>query len=196
VVTQLSAGSFAAIYLCVGLAAAVVVMNRPLAWGLGRAAGAGVALVFWPFVLPLAFQSAGLLSGGRGAGLEALGARVVAALRDLGPSQAEAVRVDALLRRLREADQRVAELDEALRSCPPLARPRLTQLRTQQAQEVERGTALLEDLAAQLLVLRFAPAGAREAAHAERLRVEELLASVEALTAAKLTVDASGRRSP
>lgn len=189
---RLTAEYFAALYFFVGFAAAALVVYRPLGWTLSRAAGAGVTLVLWPFVLPLAFQSAALPGGGRGAALDVLGQKVLSAIRALetGAGYGEASRVDALVQRLKEADRRVAELDEALRACPPLARERLTQLRTESSLEVDRGTALLEDLAAQLLVLRFAPAGSREAAQAERLRVEELLASVEALTAAKLTVDA------
>lgn len=187
---MVTASGWAAAYFGVGLLAAVVVRFRPVGCGFGRHADASLAFLFWPFVLPLAFQSAAVGGGGRGAALDALGARVVAASTRLGLGQGEQVRVEALVQRLKEADARVAELDEALRSCPTLARDRLEQLRGQSAREVERGTALLEDLAAQLLVLRFAPAGSREAAQAERLRVEELLASVEALAAAKLTLEA------
>src|SRR5207244_1695807 len=79
--------------------------------------------------------------------------------------------------RLDDERARADELDRELAAAHPSARASLEKMREASRAEYERGLALLEELSAQLTVLRFA---ARGPDRLDRERVEHLLAQVSA----------------
>jgi len=163
-----------------GAAVAVVVQGKRFAGLRGPAAGA-VVLVLWPFVLPaLGGEPVRVLgSTPRQRRIEALAASFGGAARSAGVDLGTAQAIERFVLRLRSGDQRVVELDRALRDAPGSARDKLSQLRAHADHEVEQGCALLEEVVAQLTVLRFTEA--RTSAGREREGVEALLAQIEAL---------------
>jgi hypothetical protein len=89
--------------------------------------------------------------------------------------------LDGFVSRLRANDQRLGDLEAAIREAPPSVRERLVRLRDVTGAEIDQGVGVLEELAAQLTLLRFADLGEPSIAKAERDHIEDLLARIEAL---------------
>lgn len=165
-------------YLTVGCgAAAAVVVQKVRIGSLGGAPAALVVLVLWPFMLPTAFL-AEPLPPPRGAGrIEALTAEVLA---HYGSGDPQRRVVEVFAQRLTHAERRVAELDAAITSAPASVRDELTAMRSDTSGRLDAGCALLEEIGAQLTLLRFVDESEGESS--ERENVEALLSQVEALT--------------
>lgn len=176
-------------YAAVALFAGVVALRG--AATVGRWSGPPAWLmvaVLWPFLLPgLVATPAAVSSVGRGPyseRLAALSRALAAALDDraaaglLGRPRAD---VEDGVRRLEVEVRRLEELDAAIAAALPAAQPRLVALRARaEAQVVER-VRLLEEVAAQLTVLRFVDLSAPDGAREEQQRVEALLVQLDAL---------------
>ena len=187
----------AASYLAAGAGTSIWVLAKHGPSGtLGRTSTAGLALVLWPFLLPVLAGS-----GGEGEGEAAAAAappppdrltEIADRLRkDLARSRAsfdEAAGdergrrlVERFVERLRAEQARLVEMEGALADARPTVRPRLLALRDGTRAELDRGIAVLEEMAAQLTLLRFSDAREGAAARAERTHIEDLLASIEAV---------------
>lgn len=161
----MSAAHLIAVYLGAGVFAWLVVWKQS-----GRRQGV-VLLLLWPFLVPARIASG---SDGR-----------VAALVDSIHRQMNLVgRGDARERRLigdfgtrvEQTRQRLTELDSVLPTAPFHARDRLQRLRDRLAHELEDGLKGLEELQAQLTVLRLAGDTASKGEG-----IDELLARLHAL---------------
>jgi hypothetical protein len=75
-------------------------------------------------------------------------------------------------------------MEAALAGAPASVRERLTRLYEHSVAELELSLGLVEELAAQLTLLRFADLGNPAAVRVERGHVEELLLRIEALAEA------------
>jgi len=180
-------------YLVVGCFAAIVVVVRQAPSGLGRAPTVLLSLVLWPFVLPLSFTPEAAVPVGGPAHRSARAARLDEVARRLEQGWARAghaaqatggrerVGLEGFLSRLRASDRRLGELEEEIAQSPPSVRERLVRLRETTGVEIDQGISLLEELAAQLTLLRFADLGEPTAAKVERDHIEDLLARIEAL---------------
>lgn len=170
---------YALIGLAVGLA--VGVRGIPVG-GLARGSSAIVAAALWPFVAPT------LLPARAGEDPRAIGrgdrlAEIASRLRDdwsrvPSPDPRGRSLLDSFVERLRAEESRIAEMESALAHAPASVLDRLARLRDATRAEVDQGIALLEELDAQLTLLRFSgEAGTRS----ERARVQDLLAQIEAV---------------
>ena len=77
--------------------------------------------------------------------------------------------------RLRAQERRLVEVEAALASAPASVKERLAQLREHSVAELEHSLGLVEELVAQLTLLRFADLGNPSAVNVERGGIEELL---------------------
>ena len=182
-------------YLVAGCFSAIVVLLRqgPAPLGLGRGATGLLAVLLWPFVLPLAFApeaavpvEAPTRKSDRAGRLDEVARRLEQGWARAGhAAQAtegrERIVLEGFLARLRANDRRLAEVEEAISQAPASVRERLQRLRDASAAEIDQGIALLEELAAQLTLLRFADLGEPSTAKVERDHIEDLLARIEAL---------------
>jgi hypothetical protein len=178
-----------AVYLLLGAAAAARALARGTSWPL-----AAVTLLCWPFLLP-APQGGSSREAPRpdtDAGrLTALESALENAWRDaaaLGAGRpAERERIGRFVAHLRSLVARVEEMDRALATAAERVRGPLTQLRTRAAADVGEGLSLLEELVAQLTLLRFSGGPGGEAARHEKDHVEALLARIGALAEVSAT---------
>jgi hypothetical protein len=169
------------LYLGIGLATAAWVALRKEGWAMRVA-----AVPLWPFLLP-ALMGAG--DGERRATpaegrLDEL-ARRVAECWARGPAPSVEGRrerqiLEGFVARLRQTGQRIAEIEGALAQAPERAQAPLRAMATAATAELETGTELLEELLAQLVLLRFA-ASPTAAGLSDRARVEGLLARIESV---------------
>ncbi len=175
------------LYACIGFAVAVVVVLR----GRGKWGSPVIAGVLWPFVLPTLHESAAANAAGGLSDRARRLDRAAAALRVAWAARADSLpgqdgrerdRLDGFIDRLRGLDQRVRELDEAMTDAPPALKEKLDRLRERTCAEFEQGLATLEDLCAQLTLLRFATVGQS----ADRMQLEALLARIAALAEVSL----------
>lgn len=162
----------------------------------GRWAGFLFAVALWPFVLPVVLAPGVAVvprRTGRGALLDEGERRLRAALTEvdvsalLGPDHRGGLR--SFVDRLRADDARLAELEQALADAPAAAAGSLEAVRARLSHRVEQGLLLIDELVAQLTVLRFVDldvedhgagecdAGAGDGRH----QVEELLARMREL---------------
>ncbi|MGC4114622.1 MAG: hypothetical protein QM765_08430 [Myxococcales bacterium] len=184
-------------YLVIGCFSAIVVLVRqaPAPSGLGRGPTGLLAVLLWPFMLPLAFAPEAAVpvdaptsrKTDRAARLDAVARRLEQGWAKAGGTAAAAAEgrertvLEGFLARLRANDRRLAEMDEAIGQSPASVRERLQRLRDATLAEIDQGIALLEELAAQLTLLRFSDLGEPSTAKVERDHIEDLLARIEAL---------------
>lgn len=186
-------------YLGAGLAVAgwAMLLRRGGVAALPAVPSALLAGLLWPFVLPT------MLDGGSGPEvrdpadrISALAARLRAEWARLPaprPGGIEERRMERFVERLRADRQRLEEIGRALEEATPSVRARLERLRERAQSELDRGTSLLEELLAQLTVLRFANAG-ESAARREQVALEDLLAQIEGLLEASGAADGAAER--
>ena len=185
------------VYLVAGCFSAILVVLRPAPMApLGKGTTAALTIVLWPFVLPLAVMSESPVrldgpahKSERAHRLDAVACRLEEGwARVGGAAQATEGRerfvLEGFLARLRGNDHRLVEMEEAIKAAPASVKERLERLRDVTGGEIDRGTSLLEELAAQLTLLRFADMGDPSIARAERDHIEDLLARIEALAEA------------
>jgi hypothetical protein len=181
-----------------GVAAACAFVQKrgnALADRLGQAL---LTLVLWPFLLPV------LLSPGnaslrpergnqseRARRLDDVTGRLEECWRQAAvesswaADQAREHRLlDGFVGRLRAQEKRLLEMEAALASAPASVKERLTRLYEHSTAELEHSIGLVEELTAQLTLLRFSGLGNPSAARVERGHIEELLLRIEALAEA------------
>jgi len=169
-------------YVAIGVAAAIHARIRG-----APALQTASMIALWPFLLPA-------LNGPRttpaqtstdGARLAALEKSLEAAWAEvaaLGAGRAtERERMGRFVSHLRTQVARLEEMDRALTNAADRLRGPLAQLRARTAAEVGEGLVLLEELVAQLTLLRFTGGPGGEAARHEKDHVEALLARIGAL---------------
>lgn len=167
------------VYVVVGAGAAVGVAVS------GRGGGRSLlVLVLWPFLLPAMFlrESPSVPRGDRERDGR-LGA-VSRSLREAfehagGGADRERRVVEAFLARLWAQERDLANLEAALSGAPETVRPRLEDLRDRSRQRIDEGIIMLDEMVAQLTLLRFSGL-ARGGGEEERRRMEDLMARVEA----------------
>jgi exonuclease VII large subunit len=185
-------------YVALGVLAAVVVLVRGPGSPRGRVGQALLTVGLWPFMLPV------LLSPGEAVGCAVQDTRsersrrldeVATRLEDswrqamLGSAWAgEPARehqvLERFIARLRAQERRLKEMEAALAAAPASVKERLQRLYESAAAELEHSIGLVEDLTAQLTLLRFASLSNPAAARVERGHIEELVARIEALAEA------------
>ena len=148
-------------------------------------------LLLWPFLLPAALFAEPLpLRGGHR--LAALGEELrIALARSCGARERELEIVESFIERTIAEERTLSELDEAIASSPQSVRGRLQELRDRTHHRIEAGVAMLEEMLAQLTLLRFSELSLKDGEE-ERRRIEDLLARIEAL--ANLASDEGPRR--
>jgi hypothetical protein len=186
-------------YVVLGAVSAVIVLARRGggAWQ-ARVGQAVVALVLWPFVLPVVLapgqQEASRVTEGRSERarrLDEVACRLEECWRQATVESAWAAEqgrehqiLDRFIMRLRAQQRRIEEMEAALAAAPASVKERLARLHEHAVAELEHSISLVEDLAAQLTLLRFADLGNPSAARVERGHIEELLLRIEALAEA------------
>ncbi len=91
--------------------------------------------------------------------------------------------LDGFVSRLRAQEKRLLEMEAALAHAPASVKERLTRLYEHAAAELEHSIGLVEELTAQLTLLRFSGLG-NPSTRVERGHIEELLLRIEALAEA------------
>ncbi|PTL75241.1 hypothetical protein [Vitiosangium sp. GDMCC 1.1324] len=188
-----------AVYGGLGLVAAVFSLVRKQEGSLANRFGQAVlTLALWPFLLPV------LLSPGdaalrpergdrseRARRLDEVTGRLEECWRQAAVESswaAEQARehrlLDGFVARLRAQERRLMEMEAALARAPASVKERLTRLYEHSATELEHSIGLVEELAAQLTLLRFSDLGNPSATRVERGHIEELLLRIEALAEA------------
>lgn len=186
-------------YVVLGVVSAVLVLVRRAGGAFPSRAGQAVlALVLWPFVLPL------LLTPGAGTGgepkegrserarrLDEVAGRLEECWRQAAVERAWATEqgrehqlLDRFIARLRAQQRRLEEMEATLAVAPASVKERLARLHEHATAELEHSIGLVEDLAAQLTLLRFSDLGNPSATRVERGHIEELLLRIEALAEA------------
>jgi hypothetical protein len=89
--------------------------------------------------------------------------------------------IEGFLAKLSRQDVRLAELEQTIDSAAISIKPRLVSLRDSTVKDIEDGLALLEEMVAQLTLLRFEELAERAGEGGERDHVEGLLARIEAM---------------
>ena len=186
-------------YVVLGVMSAGVVLVRQRTGGLqARLGQALLAVVLWPFVLTLVLApepaTHGKAKEGRSARaqrLEEVVGRLEACWRQAAVERAwgtgqgrEHELMDRFIGRLRTQQRRLEEMEAALAAAPASVKERLARLYEHAASEHEHSIGLMEDLSAQLTLLRFSDLGNPAAARVERGHIEELLLRIEALAEA------------
>lgn len=186
-------------YGAAGLVAALLAMARQEKQGLTeRAWHALLTLVLWPFLLPVMLSPGEVPAGARVPArserarrlddvtgrLEECWRRAVVESPWLAEQAREHRLLDGFVARLRAQERRLVEVEAALASAPASVKDRLAQLREHSAAELEHSIGLVEELAAQLTLLRFADLGNPSAVRVERGHIEELLLRIGALAEA------------
>lgn len=187
------------VYGVLGLGVAVHTFLQKRGTSLGEAMGQAVlALVLWPFLLPVLLAQAGpslqpvkAAQSDRARRLEEVTRRLEECWRHASAENtwaAEQARehrlLDGFVSRLRAQERRLLEMEEALTQAPESVKERLTRLYEHSASELAHSIGLVEELAAQLTLLRFSGLGNPSAVRVERGHIEELLLRIEALAEA------------
>ncbi|WP_224373117.1 hypothetical protein [Hyalangium versicolor] len=186
-------------YVVLGAVSAVLVLVRRSAGPFpARASQALLAVVLWPFVLPLVLAPEAAAGSERKEGRSERARRldeVVGQLEECwrqaaverawaGEQGREHQLLDRFISRLRSQQRRLEEMEAALAAAPASVKERLARLHEHAVAELEHSIGLVEDLAAQLTLLRFSDLGNPSAARVERSHIEELLLRIEALAEA------------
>ncbi len=170
-------------YLTIGCGAAVAVVTRrvPIA-KLSTPVAAVLVVILWPFLLP-ATLFAEPLEAPASDRVASLAGKVLELLPPHDPQRAV---VAAFSDQLRATERRLGELDRAIEDAPRSIRGALDNLRSEARDRLDAGCALLDEIAAQLTLLRFVDDHSRESE--ERQNVEALLSQLAAsATVAQLT---------
>jgi hypothetical protein len=186
-------------YVVLGAVSAIIILTRRGGGAFrARVDQALLALVLWPFVLPVAL-SPGEASGcmatkvrsERARRLDEVAGRLEECWRHASAESAWAAEqgrehqvLDRFILRLRSQLRRIEEMEAALAAAPESVKERLSRLHEHAVAELEHSISLVEDLAAQLTLLRFSDLGNPSAARVERSHIEELLLRIEALAEA------------
>lgn len=188
-----------AVYAALGLMAAAFALTRrqggPLPSRLGQALS---CLVLWPFLLPVLLSPGdapprpeGGTGSERARRLDEVTRRLEECWRQAAVESTWAAKqarehrlLDGFVSRLRAQERRLLEMEAALASAPASVKERLTRLYEHAASELEHSIGLVEELAAQLTLLRFSDLGNPSAVRVERGHIEELLLRIEALAEA------------
>ncbi|HEX8437771.1 hypothetical protein [Archangium sp.] len=188
-----------AAYAAFGLLAAGVALTRrqggPFWDRLGQAL---LCLTLWPFLLPVLLSpgDASVPSGStprsaRARRLEDVTSRLEECWRQAaveGSWAAEQARehrlLDGFVSRLKAQERRLMEMESVLASAPASVKERLIRLYEHSATELEHSIGLVEELVAQLTLLRFSDLGNPSAVRVERGHIEDLLLRIEALAEA------------
>ncbi|HEX8703701.1 MAG TPA: hypothetical protein VF815_32995 [Myxococcaceae bacterium] len=193
-------------YAALGVLSAVVVLVRGPGSARGRVGQALLTMALWPFTLPV------LLAPGEAAGcattdtrsersrrLDEVAARLEECWRQAALDSAWATEqarehqiLERFVARLRAQERRLKEMEVALAAAPASVKERLQRLYEGATAELEHSIGLVEDLSAQLTLLRFANLSNPAAARVERGHIEELLARIEALAEASQPVSDTG----
>jgi hypothetical protein len=196
-------------YVVLGAVSAVIILVRREGSAFqARVSQALVALVLWPFVLPVALapgQAVGCtLTEGRSERarrLDEVAGRLEECWRQASVESTWAAEqgrehqvLDRFILRLRFQLRRIEEMEVALAAAPASVKERLARLHEHAVAELEHSISLVEDLAAQLTLLRFSDLGNPSAARVERSHIEELLLRIESL--AEASQPAGGEASP
>ncbi len=186
-------------YGVVGAMAAVLVLVRRGGGALStRASQALLTLFLWPFMLPVVLAPGEAVGGTQAEGrserarrLDELTGRLEECWRQASVESAWAAEqgrehqvLDRFLARLRAQERRLKEMEGALAAAPASVKERLARLYEHAVSELDHSIGLVEDLAAQLTLLRFSDLGNPSAARVERGHIEELLLRIEALAEA------------
>jgi hypothetical protein len=158
-----------------------------------RTAGVASWLVeaaLWPFFLPARMAPPSpSVRATRGPYAERLGALSHALAEALDDPSAAGLlarpraELEEGVRRLVHEAERLEALERAIEGALEAARPRLVALRTRGEAQLGERLRLMEEVVAQLTVLRFVDLSAPDGAREERLRVESLLVQLDALVA-------------
>jgi hypothetical protein len=166
-------------YLGIGLATAAWVAFRQEGWALRVA-----AVPLWPFLLPALLGDGERRPTAAEARLDDLARRVSESWARGPAASVEGRRERQILEdfvtRLRQTGLRIAEIEAAIAQAPERAQGPLRTMATAAAAELAAGTELLEELLAQLVLLRFA-ASPTAAGLRDQARVEELLTRIESV---------------
>lgn len=178
----------------VGVAYVLVAAAALLSSGARRRAGGVVSWLIeaalWPFFLPTRLAPAPASTpaprGPYAERLAALAHALAEALDD--PSAAGLLarpraELEEGVRRLVREAERLEALERAIEGALEAARPRLLALRTRGEAQLGERLRLMEEVVAQLTVLRFVDLSAPDGAREERVRVESLLVQLDALVA-------------
>lgn len=170
-------------YLVVGTGASVAFLVHRSNGSKGRS-NALFMVILWPFLLPavlLAPSGVRPKSAGRLLRLKDAARSVSVAWDEVSVgSTRERDSVARFVRRLEAKEARLAEIHQAMSRAPEPLQVRLERIADQVAKQIDEGIGVLEDMAAQLTLLRFSGL-AEDADTQERDRVEALLIKVDAL---------------
>lgn len=151
-----------------------------------RGLRAAVAMLFlWPFLLPFALvgDEALTLPNQRAARIEAKAERLGEAWMRAGKGGTrESTVTTVFLDRLRKQAERLLELETASKQAGPAIKPKLDRMIEVTSKELEQGLELLDEMAGQLTLLRFAPLGNEDEAKNDREHILELIARIESMT--------------
>jgi hypothetical protein len=167
------------IYVVIGAAAAIVVFVRTPTDGKSPL----LMLILWPFLLPARLFGETLpapIARGQGDRLGAITGSLRDAFDHARTEERERRIVEAHVARIRSKQEMVKELEAAMAAAPPAVRAKLERIRARSVAQIDRGIGMLEEMVAQLLVLRFSSLTANEGD--ERQRMEDLMARIEALS--------------
>jgi hypothetical protein len=192
-----------AAYGALGVVAAVLAFVRKQGEPLGNRLGqALLTLALWPFLLPVMLSPGSAAPSPerghrseRARRLEEATGRLEECWRQAAVESAWAAEqarehrlLDGFVARLRAQERRLVEMEAALAQAPASVKERLTRLYAHSAAELENSIGLVEELAAQLTLLRFSGLGNPSAARVERGHIEDLLLRIEALAEASQPV--------
>jgi hypothetical protein len=185
-------------YAVLGLASALLVLVRRGGGALPARAGQAVmTLLLWPFTLPVLLSpeqaAGGVATEGRSERsrrLDEVAGRFEEGWRQVSRDSKWATEqgrehqlLDRFILRLRSQQRRIEEMEATLATAPASVKERLSRLHEQAVAELENSIGLVEDLTAQLTLLRFSDLG-NPSARVERSHIEELLLRIEALAEA------------
>lgn len=171
---------FALVYFVIGCGAAASLLgSRPARGPLAGIVGIVLMLVFWPFLFPVAFLADTKNAHGdssRSVRLRGLASALHDAWND--DDRARDV-VERYIEGLSTSERRLRDLQAAIDEAPDRIKARLEKLRDRLRDQVDGGLDLLEELTAQLTLLRFAQSS--DDAEEDRSGVEDLLERMAAL---------------
>lgn len=168
----MTAVAFAVIYVCAGCVVAFVLRRQG-----ATTRDATLAVVIWPVSLTAVIATT---SSQRPTGLRAAARAVEHAWGEgkFGDSR-ELGAVRAFIAKLSLTEAQIDEMSSALATASASVADKLRSLKAVRDQELVEGVRLLDELAGQLVLLRFAQGA--DTVDGDRQRIEEVLARIEAL---------------
>jgi hypothetical protein len=178
------------LHVVIGAGAGVwVIAERRAVGGLRGPSAALLMVVFWPFFLPMSLLAEtelarvlGPQASDRARRIEGVAAMLAEAWSktDAGQSRERAV-TEGFVDKLRRQEARRVELESTASTASVSIRPQLEKLIALAALEIDQGLELLEEMTAQLTLLRFAGIASGDESSGDKDRVLGLLARIEAL---------------